>query len=65
MEKPLVTIVEEVKTQLKEEGMLNAPTNVDMEKQLRVQKVVREKVIIGREDHKSQYLENEDVDITT
>jgi hypothetical protein len=64
MEKPLVTIVEEVETQLKEEeGMLNAPTNVDMEKQLKMQKVVSEKVIIGRENHKSQYLENEDVDI--
>ncbi len=56
--------MEEVETQLKEEeGMLNAPTNVDMEKQLKMQKVVSEKVIIGRENHKSQYLENEDVDI--
>jgi hypothetical protein len=33
MAKPLIPIVEEVKTQLIEkEGMLNAPTNVDMEK---------------------------------
>jgi hypothetical protein len=34
MEKPLIPIVEEVETQLiEEEGMQNAPTNVDMEKE--------------------------------
>ncbi len=55
-----------VETQLKEEkGMQNAPKNVDMEKRLRVQKVVSEKVIIGGEDHKFQYLENENVKIIT
>jgi hypothetical protein len=36
-----------------------------MEKRLRVQKVVSEKVIIGGEDHKFQYLENENVKIIT
>jgi hypothetical protein len=34
-----------------------------MEKQLRLQEVVSEKVIIRGKDHKSQYLENENVEI--
>jgi hypothetical protein len=34
MAKPLIPIVEEIKKQLiKEDGMQNAPTNVDMEKE--------------------------------
>jgi hypothetical protein len=43
--------------------MQNAPTNVDMEKE-KVQKVVGVEVIIGGKDYKSQYLEDEDVEIT-
>jgi hypothetical protein len=45
MAKPLIPIVKEVNTQLiKEEGMQNAPTNVDMEKE-RIQEVISEEVI--------------------
>ncbi len=63
MAKPLVPTVEKVETQLKEEeGMQNVPTKVDMEKE-RVQEIVNEKVITGREDHIFQYLEDEDVEI--
>jgi hypothetical protein len=63
MARPLVTIMEEIETQLIEkEGMQNAPTNVDMEKE-RVQEVVGVEVIIGRKDDRSQYLEDEDVEI--
>ncbi len=55
--------MEEVETQLREEeGMQNAPTNVDMEKE-RMQEIVNEEVITGREDHIFQYLEDEDVEI--
>jgi hypothetical protein len=62
MAKPLIPIIKEVETQLVEVGMQNVPTYVDMEKEI-VQKVVSEEVIIEREDHKSQYLEDEDVEI--
>jgi hypothetical protein len=56
--------VEEVRTKLvEEEGMQNAPTNVDMEKE-KIHEVVSEKVILGEEDDRPQYLEDEDVEIT-
>ncbi len=47
---------------VEEEGVHNVPTGVDMEKE-RVQEVINEEVIIEKEDHKFQYLENEDVEI--
>ncbi len=50
MAKPLIPIMEEIKTQLiKEEGMQNAPINVDMEKE-RIHEVINEEVITGGED---------------
>jgi hypothetical protein len=55
MEKPLIQLIEE-------EGMLNAPTYVDMEKD-RVHEVVIEEVIDGGKDDQLQYLEDEDVEI--
>ncbi len=65
MANPLVPIVEEVETQLvEEEGMQNVPINVDMEKELKVDEVVNEEVITEGKDHKSQYLEDKDVEIT-
>ncbi len=43
-------------TQLvKEKGMQNVPTDVDMEKEI-IQEVVSEEVIIEAEDHRSRYL---------
>jgi len=64
MAKPLIPIVEEIKTQLiEEEGMLNVPTYVDMEKE-KVHVVVSEEVIDGGKDDRLQYLEDEDVKIT-
>jgi hypothetical protein len=42
--------------------MHNVPTNVDMEKE-KMQEVVSEEVITGKEDDRSQYLEDEDVEI--
>ncbi len=45
--------------------MQNVPTDVDMEKELKVHEVVNEEVIIEGEDHQSQYLEDKEVDITT
>jgi hypothetical protein len=50
---------------VEEEGMQNVPTDVDMEKELKVHEVVNEEVIIEGEDHQSQYLEDKEVDITT
>ncbi len=64
MVKPLIPIVEDVETQLiEEEGMLNAPIDVDMEKE-KVHEVVSEEVINGRKDDQLQYLKYEDVEIT-
>ncbi len=60
MAKHLAPIVEEVETQLIEkEGMHNVPTYVDMEKE----KVQKDEMITGGKDEKSQYLEDEDVEI--
>jgi hypothetical protein len=65
MAKPLIPIVEEINTQLiEEEGMLNAPTYVDMEKE-KVHAIVSEEVISGGKDDQLQYLKDEDVEITT
>jgi hypothetical protein len=65
MVKPSVPNVEEVRTKLVEkEGMQNAPTNVDMEEE-RVHDVVSEKVILGEENDRPQFLEDEDVQNTT
>jgi hypothetical protein len=62
--KPYVPYVEEVGTKLVEEKcMQNAPTNVDMEKE-KIHEVVNEEVILGEEDDRPQYLEDEDVEIT-
>jgi hypothetical protein len=56
--------VEDVETQLiEEEGMLNAPIDVDTEKE-KIHEVVNEGVINGRKDDRFQYLEYEDVKIT-
>jgi hypothetical protein len=43
--------------------MQNAPIDVDMEKEI-VQEVISEEVILGKEDDRPQYLEDEDVEIT-
>jgi hypothetical protein len=60
MAKHIAPIVEEVETQLIEkEGMHNVPTYVDMEKE----KVQKDEMITGGKDEKSQYLEDEDVEI--
>jgi hypothetical protein len=63
MTKPLVPIVEEIKTQLiKIEDMHNVLMDVDMEKR-RMQEVVSDEMITGGEDDIFQYLEDEDVEI--
>jgi hypothetical protein len=63
MTKPLVPIVEEIKTQLiKKEDMHNVLMDVDMEKR-RMQKVVSDEMITRGEDDIFQYLEDEDVEI--
>jgi hypothetical protein len=43
--------------------MSNVPTNMDMEKE-KVHEIVSEKVIIQKKDHKFQYLEDDEVEIT-
>jgi hypothetical protein len=59
MAKPLVSIAEEVETQLvEEEGMQNVPIAVDMEKE-RIHEVVSEEVILGGKDDKLQPEEDE------
>jgi hypothetical protein len=66
MAKPLVTIVEEVEnTNQRKRGYAECSNKCGYGKELKVQEVVNEEVIIGGEDHISQYLKNENVKIIT
>jgi pyrimidine operon attenuation protein/uracil phosphoribosyltransferase len=61
--KPLISIVEEVETQLiGKENMQNAPTYEDMEKG-KMQKVVSDEMITKGKDDRPQYIEDDDVEI--